>query len=173
MHGQTDAGSPGPRPRDAGGGTVTAYEYRVDGGAWTTTTSLTYDQAVTRRAMSREVEVRAVSDAAHSRGPASSIGPPSQRAPEPQPHAGRRSGSRRRGTAPEDDGGPAVSGYAVQWHDGVPGSGPITGVTVTNLTAEITGLTNGQAYQVRAAARNPLGVGTFTDPSGGGNARIP
>ena len=135
----------------------------MDGGAWTTTPSLFYDQAVDQDVIeSREVEVRAVSDAAHSRGPASSIGPPAN-APQ---NLSLTPGDGLLGAAwdaPEDYGGPPVSGYAVQWRVG-DGPWSITGVTVTNLTAEITGLTNGQAHQVRAAARNPLGVGTFTDP---------
>ena len=64
-------------------------------------------------------------------------------------------------TAPSD-GGSTITGYDVEYRSGV--SGPFTGAshTGTATTATITGLTNGQAYQVQVRAKNSYGAGPWS-----------
>ena len=66
-------------------------------------------------------------------------------------------------SAPSNDGGSQVTGYAVQWTE----SGGIFGAnerTTTSLRYTITGLTNGNEYDVRVIAVNANGRGTPSAP---------
>ena len=65
-------------------------------------------------------------------------------------------------TAPADNGGSTITGYDVEYRSGV--SGPFTGAshTGTGTTAAITGLTNGQSYQVQVRAKNSYGAGAWS-----------
>ena len=65
-------------------------------------------------------------------------------------------------TAPADNGGSTITGYDVEYRSGV--SGPFTGAshTGTGTTATITGLTNGQSYQVQVRAKNSYGAGAWS-----------
>ena len=64
-------------------------------------------------------------------------------------------------TAPADNGGSALTGYSVQYSSN--GGSSFTGWThnSTSTSATITGLTNGQSYQVRVAAINNQGTGSY------------
>ena len=66
-------------------------------------------------------------------------------------------------SAPSNDGGSQVTGYAVQWTE----SGGTFGAnerTTTSLRYTITGLTNGNEYDVRVIAVNANGRGTPSAP---------
>ena len=64
-------------------------------------------------------------------------------------------------TAPADNGGSALTGYSVQYSSD--GGNSFTGWshTSTSTSATITSLTNGQSYQVRVAAINNQGTGSY------------
>ena len=74
--------------------------------------------------------------------------------------------------APSSTGGSTITGYTVQYKVGTSNtwiSWPHTG---TGTTSTITGLTNGTEYDVRVAARNLLGTGTYTEESATPNVRL-
>ncbi|MYB44430.1 MAG: fibronectin type III domain-containing protein, partial [Acidimicrobiia bacterium] len=156
-------------PSDSGDGSITGYEYRIstDGGStwpdpgWTATTGLTRSFNFTAQSgNSYTIEARAVSDAAHQLGVSRSVGPP-QNAP-------RNLDVRLYTTrvdlfwdAPQDDGGPAITGYAVEHSDDSGGTTWLTtGVTIDGRKATIEGLTDGTTYNLRVAAVSLLGPGT-------------
>ena len=62
--------------------------------------------------------------------------------------------------APANDGGASITGYDVNYRVGNTGS--FTSVKVTALTTTITGLAGAPAYQVKVAAINSVGTGSFT-----------
>jgi len=80
-------------------------------------------------------------------------------------------------TAPSDDGGDAITGYAVRWAEGndssvwanPPGDGgratdsPATGPPATTYT--LTGLQSSTTYEVQVAARNDAGTGMWSSAS--------
>ena len=65
-------------------------------------------------------------------------------------------------TAPADNGGSTITGYDVEYRSGI--SGAFTGASHTGTTtaATITGLTNGQSYQVQVRAKNSYGAGPWS-----------
>ena len=67
-----------------------------------------------------------------------------------------------RWSAPSSDGGSAITGYKVQHRRGTSDNWTNVTHTGTGTTAAVTGLTNGQAYQVRVAATNANGTGPYT-----------
>ena len=83
--------------------------------------------------------------------------------------AGRESELTVSWTAPESDGGAAISGYRVQWKSGsesYDGSETSTRqAVVTGLTHTIAGLTNGFTYTVRIVAANEAGDGDAVEVS--------
>ncbi len=66
-------------------------------------------------------------------------------------------------TAPADKGNPVLSGYSVQHRQGT--SGTWTTVAVTATSYIISGLTNGQIYQVQVASTNSDGTSDYTTAS--------
>ncbi len=66
-------------------------------------------------------------------------------------------------SAPQDDGGDAVTGYTVEYstNAGGPWTEFVSGTTDTFTT--VTGLTNGTSYFFRVTASNRAGVGTVTE----------
>ncbi len=67
-------------------------------------------------------------------------------------------------TAPTDTGGLTISGYLVEYSsDG--STWTDAGDTGTDTTHTISGLTNPETYQVRVAAVNAVGTGTYASPS--------
>ena len=152
-------------PADIGSGPVTGYRYRVssDGGStwdpdWTAVTGLAHT-IEGPLASSYAVEVQAVNAAGF--GPVSRLAPPD--APDiDRVHAAV--GRLRLGwVAPAVTGNLPVSGYSVQYKLASEATWRDWTHVGTGTDATITGLTNGdgQAYQVRVAARNLLGTGSF------------
>ena len=68
-------------------------------------------------------------------------------------------------SAPSDNGGDAITRYVVEYKLGSDTAWTDVGHTDTTLTATISGLTNGEDYDVRVAARNSVGVGDFVQSS--------
>ena len=66
-------------------------------------------------------------------------------------------------TAPTDDGGSAITGYAIRAVG--PGGMVVKTATGTQSPIELTGLTNGRSYRFTVAATNAIGTGAFSDPS--------
>ena len=64
--------------------------------------------------------------------------------------------------APTDLGNPELNDYDVQYRPGTSGNWLNWSHSGTGRTATITGLTNGQSYQVKVAARNSVGPGSYT-----------
>ena len=75
-------------------------------------------------------------------------------------------------TAPSNNGGRTITGYDVEYRSGVGGSFTGASHTGTATTATITGLTNGQAYQVRVRAKNSYGAGAWFSASSTPNAPL-
>ena len=69
-----------------------------------------------------------------------------------------------RWTAPADNGGTALTGYAVQVRSGTAVVKTVT-LTGTATTTTVTGLTNGRSYTFAVAARNANGTGGFSAAS--------
>ncbi len=67
-------------------------------------------------------------------------------------------------TAPADTGGSAITDYDVQYRSGTSGVWIDHAHTGTALTATLTGLTNGQSYQVRVRAENAQGESLLVAP---------
>ena len=66
-------------------------------------------------------------------------------------------------SAPTDNGGAAVTGYVGEYStDNTNWSGGFE-VSASTYAASITGLTNGTAYYFRIAAKNSIGVGTYSN----------
>ena len=65
-------------------------------------------------------------------------------------------------TAPTNNGGSPITGYSVQYRPGISGNWIPWTHASTNTSAAITGLTNGQSYQVQVAAINSQGTGGYT-----------
>jgi hypothetical protein len=150
-----------------GGAPVTAYEYRLDGGAWQSaaTASEPFTISGLTTGTAYQVEVRARN--AVGAGPASA---PVSATPRTVP--GVPSGlTATRGDrsvaleweAPASTGGAAISDYVVQYATSASGPfGTFADGTSTATTATVTGLTNGTTYFFRVAAANVAGTGTAT-----------
>ena len=148
------------------GVTPSEYQYRVsqDGGetwgAWTDTASASHTINNPPAATNYAVEVRLPGDTEHGPGQTSRIGPPGM--PENLALTPRNQEILARWRTPLDDGGSAITGYLVERDDGAGGSFSDAGHTGTATMATITGLTNGQDYRVRVAARNVMGASAYT-----------
>ena len=66
-------------------------------------------------------------------------------------------------TAPTDDGGSAITGYAIRAIG--PGGLVVKSVTGLQSPIELSGLTNGRSYRFTVAATNAIGTGAVSDPS--------
>lgn len=155
---------------DDGGSPITTFEYRLDGGEWTSaatsTEPFTILDLVTGH--SYELEIRAVNGAGVGApsAPVTAVprtvpGAPSGLTATSGPASAVLSWS-----APEDDGGSPVSDYRVQ--HATSAGGPWTTFsdgTSADTTATVTGLTNGTTYLFRVAAINEAGTGPDAGPS--------
>ena len=142
-------------PLRSGDGAITGYEYRIstDGGStWDSPGWAPTRDDVRLHTFSAQpegsytVEARAVSDAAHQRGVAQRLVPP-QNAPQNLSvllYTGRVD---LFWDAPHDDGGPDVTGYAVQYKASSDTAWLTANVVITGRSASITGLTNGTTYK--------------------------
>ena len=79
-------------------------------------------------------------------------------------------------SAPSSDGGAAVTGYKVgRCSTGCDTSSnwTVENLSTTGITTDLTGLTNGTAYQVRVAAVNRSGTGSWSDTATATPAKVP
>ncbi|MCY4505162.1 MAG: fibronectin type III domain-containing protein, partial [Hyphomicrobiales bacterium] len=78
-------------------------------------------------------------------------------------------------TAPSSTGGSPITDYDVQWREGSSGSFTELADTTdsTALTATITGLENGKAYEVQVRAQNARGDGAWSASATGTPATMP
>ncbi len=74
---------------------------------------------------------------------------------------------------PASDGGLLITEYVVQWKSGSESWDSTREATSADSSYTISGLTNGTEYQVRAAARNVVGQGDWSDDASGTPARLP
>ena len=165
-------------PSDHGEGAVTGYQFRFsrDGGTtwtldWANAPDDTPNDGATITVTPQNtphrivVEARAVTDAAHRRGPAERIEPP-QNAPqitEILTYTGRLDIF---WDAPQDDGGPDITGYWVEYKEDGTNDVMTANVAIDGRTASITGLSNGTTYNVRVAAMSAMGLGAYSDRRG-------
>jgi hypothetical protein len=69
-------------------------------------------------------------------------------------------------TAPDSDGGSAITGYAVEWStDGGSTWNPASMCSGTATSCTVTGLTDGTGYVFRVSATNANGTGPWSEPS--------
>ena len=152
---------------DDGGSPLSGYQYRLDGGSWTSaeTTAEPFTISGLATGRSYEVEVRAVNSAGV--GPAS---PTASATPRTVPAAvsefsatGLDSSASLSWAPPTNDGGSAVSDFVVQFATSA--SGPWTtfaDATSATNSAVVTGLTNGTTYLFRVSAVNAAGSGAVS-----------
>ncbi|MEI2699017.1 MAG: fibronectin type III domain-containing protein [Microthrixaceae bacterium] len=152
---------------DDGGSPLSGYQYRLDGGSWTSaeTTAEPFTISGLATGRSYEVEVRVVNSAGV--GPAS---PTASATPRTVPAAvsefsatGLDSSASLSWAPPTNDGGSAVSDFVVQFATSA--SGPWTtfaDATSATNSAVVTGLTNGTTYLFRVSAVNAAGSGAVS-----------
>ena len=150
-----------------GGSEITAYEYRLDGGTWTDTGSLSDSFVISglANAQTYTVEVRAV----NGRGPSAPSAPSqlSIRTTPGAPEVGdvvADDGALHVEFTPGDDGGDPVTGYEYSTDGGATWRARATGTTgspLTITTSSSTGepLVNGELVTVQLRARNGAGAG--------------
>lgn len=146
---------------------ILGYQYRLDGGDWTTGSvsgnRLTIDGLINGREY--DVEIRAVN----------AIGPSDASAPDsatPRDVAGAPSGLQAVGgdteaaltwTAPVEDNGAVVTDYVVQYAANIGGPySTFADGTSTTASTTVTGLTNGVTYHFRVGAVNAMGTGPWS-----------
>ncbi|GAA3259661.1 hypothetical protein GCM10010532_111120 [Dactylosporangium siamense] len=154
-------------PADNGGATITGYQYSLDGTTWNplgtdrTVTGLTNGTPYT-------VRVRAVNQIGGGAGTTAAVtpapvppGPPTALSARPAAQ-----GATLTFRPPADDGGAAITGYQVSTDGGSTWQAlTTTPGTAGALTATVTGLTDGQSYEVTVRARNAPGAGTASAPA--------
>ena len=72
-----------------------------------------------------------------------------------------------RWSAPDSNGGPAITGYAVQYREGTTGAWSNHRRTVTDTRATVTGLAAATDHQARVQARNGEAPGAWSEPGAG------
>lgn len=147
---------------------ITGYEYRLDGGSWTSGTAaagrITIAGVTNGRAYDVEIRALNVIGAGLPSTPAQSATPRDvPAAPSGLQGVGSDTTVDVQWLAPTVDNGAAVTGYAVQTF-ALPGGPWTTAATVTapDLSAELTGLTNGTTYRIRVGAINAEGTGPWS-----------
>ena len=160
-------------PSAGGREPITGYnvQYRPGtSGPWLTS-SITFDPLRSGAAtiggltngQSYEVQVRAVNSNGDGPWSDSATGTPAALPSAPAAPT-LEAGSQRltvTWAAPANNGG-AITGYDVEYREGTTGDWEVHGHVGTATLARITGLTNGQAYQVQVAARNSRGRGPWS-----------
>ncbi|MBS1836272.1 MAG: fibronectin type III domain-containing protein, partial [Actinobacteria bacterium] len=152
-----------------GGAAVTRFEYRLDGGTWTDTGSLTSPFTIggLTNGVGHSVEVRAVSalGAGDSSVPVSGTPRTAPDAPTAVAAAGGDGTATVTWSAPASDGASAISGYTVTLYD-APTGGLAAGSCTSGgaLTCTVAGLRNGTTYHAAVVATNAAGTGPASAP---------
>ncbi len=153
-----------------GGSPITGYalQYRTGGEAWTEITEgiTGTDHSITGLANAAEyrVQVRAVNAVGAGDWSESAAATPPATVPAAPVAPTLYAGTGRfvaTWTAPEDNGGSAITGYALRYRTG---DGAWTQITegITGTDHSITGLTNGAIYHVQERAINEIGAGPWS-----------
>jgi hypothetical protein len=147
---------------------ITGYDYRLDGGDWTTgavsANQLTISGLTNGRAYSVDIRARNSVGPSLASTPAQLATPRDvAQAPTPLLAAASNAAIDLTWTAPTVNNGAAVTDYVVQTalSSGGTYSTFVEG-TSTSTVATITGLTNGVTYYVRVAAVNAVGIGAWS-----------
>ncbi len=164
-------------PTDNGGTDITRYElqYRRGNGAWTlisSGTNTTHTITGLTNGNSYKVQVRAVN--AQGTGEWSPSASATPVAVPMAPTAPTLTAGNTQLTvawsAPTDTGGSAITGYELQYRTGGEAWTPILSGIGTKTNHTITGLTNGNSYEVQVRAVNAQGAGAW---SGSATAMLP
>ncbi len=164
-------------PTDNGGTDITRYElqYRTGSGAWvpiSSGTNTSHTITGLTNGNSYEVQVRAVNAQGNSPWSLSAIATPNiaPNAPAAPTLTARDTELGVAWSAPTDNGGTDITGYEVQYRRGGGAWTPISSGIGTNTSHTITGLTNGNSYEVQVRAVNAQGAGAW---SGSSTAMLP
>ncbi len=157
------------------GDAITSYViyYRVVGaGTWESTTATTTSKSVTglTAATSYEFKVTAKNTAGESADSTTSSSVTTGSGPTaPETPTAVTTGSATpttialSWTAPSNDGGSAITGYAIQKSsDGGSTWDTFTVTNTTSISISVTGLSNSTTYKFRVAAKNTIGQGPFS-----------
>jgi len=152
---------------DGGGAPITAFEYQLDDGDWTTASTSTSPFAISGLTTGHQYSVRIRATGAGGTGDAS---PPVTAVPHTSPPAPTALSALSADasvvlswTAPASDGGQPITDYVVQYASSV--GGPFTTFddgTLTSTAGTVTGLTNATNYVFRVAAVNDAGAGSWS-----------
>ena len=152
---------------DGGGAPITAFEYQLDGGDWTTAPTATSPFTISGLTTGHDYSVRIRATSSAGTGEAS---PPVTAVPHTSPPApsalsavSADASAVLSWTAPTSDGGQPITDYVVQYATSV--LGPFTTFhdgTLTTTAATVTGLTNATNYVFRVAAVNNAGNGSWS-----------
>ncbi len=152
-------------PTDTGSGTLDNYRYRVSSesgtswGSWNDASETSYTINVADDG-TYAFEVRATSNAVHTLGAASRLGPPGP--PGDLSLTSHDMGLVAEWAVPEADGGAAVTGYNLQYRKATTGESTDVPMPAASRSFTIDSLDNNQPYQVRVAAENLFGRGSYS-----------
>jgi predicted RNA-binding protein with TRAM domain len=145
-------------PGFSGGGTITAYQYQLDGGSWVTASGTSSPIAITglTAGTAYAVALRAVNvvGAGAASAPASATTPAAPGAPSVSSVLGG-DGNATATFAPGSTGGSPITGYQYQLSAG----GAWLDAPVTASPLVIGGLSNGTSYPISIRAVNAVGAG--------------
>ena len=151
-----------------GGSAITATEYRLDGGPWTSTGSLSSPFSITGLTNGVEyvVEVRLVSEVGPSDPSAPIAATPSTvpTAPTSVEVTGADGVARATWSAPSSNGGAVVASYTATLFDQPVGGIAIASCTVSTTSCELDELDNGRTLYLSVVASNVAGSGAPSAP---------
>ncbi|TFB77325.1 fibronectin type III domain-containing protein [Cryobacterium glaciale] len=153
---------------DDGGSPVTMVQYRLDGGAWIDPATLASPFLVNglTNGQAYSVQLRTSNNAGFGSASTAVVVTPrtAPDAPTGMTAVVGAGSATVSWVAPQFDGGSAVTGYAVSVWAGSESTTPVSTVVTTDLTATLTGLTNGTTVFVSVAAVNGAGAGAASAP---------